>query len=315
MPASTNPETEAYYLQQAALGAWASQQVGSVALLEPAHLAASVDALAERFLVIAEETSAASIGLAADYYETFREAQGVRPDFRVPVIDPPTPEHILQTLDERTTQLLSAVDVIADEIYLGDLTSQLAAEIDAIAAEITMDAGLEELLNAVHEDYAAQGWARVTREGACSFCRMLAMRGPVYIETTVNFRAHVVRNGRGGVCRCTAEPLIGESYEPTAQARADAALWDRIRDRGLSPAEQRYEFRRLIEGREDGPRGGRHRSERSPRQAQAQKRGFEHMTVAQLERQLAIMAPLKESEWKIAQTARIKARLAELASQ
>lgn len=56
-------------------------------------------------------------------------------------------------------------------------------------------------------------YRRVTGMKPCTFCAMLASRGPVYSETTVGFRAH-------HVCGCNAEPVHGE-WEPTNEE----ALW------------------------------------------------------------------------------------------
>ena len=49
-------------------------------------------------------------------------------------------------------------------------------------------------------------WRRVTDGKPCAFCAMLASRGPVYSEDTVNFRAH-------RVCGCTAEACKEDAQE------------------------------------------------------------------------------------------------------
>lgn len=56
-------------------------------------------------------------------------------------------------------------------------------------------------------------YRRVTDGKPCAFCAMLAGRGPVYTEESVDFRSH-----RG--CGCTGEPVYGE-WVPTDRE----ALW------------------------------------------------------------------------------------------
>ncbi|BDZ40815.1 hypothetical protein GCM10025865_01140 [Paraoerskovia sediminicola] len=52
----------------------------------------------------------------------------------------------------------------------------------------------------------AQGWKRVTRPGACRFCRALEARGAVYMKATARFAAHDPK------CNCAAAP----SFDPNA---------------------------------------------------------------------------------------------------
>lgn len=56
-------------------------------------------------------------------------------------------------------------------------------------------------------------YRRVTDGKPCAFCAMLASRGPVYTEESVDFRSH-----KG--CGCTGEPVYGD-WEPTKRE----ALW------------------------------------------------------------------------------------------
>jgi hypothetical protein len=77
------------------------------------------------------------------------------------------------------------------------------------------------------EDPKAQGWQRSASAG-CSFCRMLAARGAVYSERTVDFAAH-------DHCRChavpvfTGRPKLVQPYTPSDRNITDA---DRARVRG-----------------------------------------------------------------------------------
>ena len=75
-------------------------------------------------------------------------------------------------------------------------------------------AGGRDLIDGSVRYYGKSGrYRRVTDSQPCTFCAMLASRGPVYSETTAYFRSH-------NVCGCNAEPVHGE-WEPTNEE----ALW------------------------------------------------------------------------------------------
>lgn len=76
-------------------------------------------------------------------------------------------------------------------------------------------------------DPRADGWQRVASGGGCGFCQMLAGRGAVYSDKSVDFAAH-------DHCNCTAAPAWRgrprpvKPYTPTARNITDA---DRARTR------------------------------------------------------------------------------------
>jgi hypothetical protein len=69
------------------------------------------------------------------------------------------------------------------------------------STRMVMMGGRDTITNAVHIDPRARGWERVIEPGACGFCAMLAGRGAVYKESTVDFRAH-------DHCHCTARAVF-----------------------------------------------------------------------------------------------------------
>lgn len=71
-----------------------------------------------------------------------------------------------------------------------------------------LDAGRQTVLRAAQTDHKAVGWERDTDGHPCSFCAMLATRGPVYrSERSAEFQAH-------DHCKCWAEPVFGEYQMP-----------------------------------------------------------------------------------------------------
>lgn len=79
------------------------------------------------------------------------------------------------------------------------------------------------------------GYRRITRATPCAFCAMLASRGAVYSETTVDFQAH-------DSCGCSPEPLYERETEPP-DVVALRAQWNEA-TAGLSGAEALAAFRR-----------------------------------------------------------------------
>jgi hypothetical protein len=69
------------------------------------------------------------------------------------------------------------------------------------STRMTLMGGRNTIVQASGIDPVATGWERVIEPGACSFCAMLAGRGGVYSEATVDFRAH-------DHCHCVARPVF-----------------------------------------------------------------------------------------------------------
>ena len=69
------------------------------------------------------------------------------------------------------------------------------------STRMTLMGGRNTIVRAAGIDPVATGWERVIEPGACSFCAMLAGRGGVYSEATVDFRAH-------DHCHCVARPVF-----------------------------------------------------------------------------------------------------------
>lgn len=84
------------------------------------------------------------------------------------------------------------------------------------------------IITSVGRDPRASGWKRVTRVGACRFCRMLSGRGAVYKEATVHFASH-------GDCNCAAAP----SWDPNAP-EVDVSLYKASqRTTSMTPEQKR----------------------------------------------------------------------------
>lgn len=184
----------------------------------------------------------ASATLAIRYYNSERAAAGIGEPFRVRPADLPPDGQVAATVGWATEPLRT------------DSPSEDAVESRLVGAveRLVMNVGRETLATAVQDDKHAHGWARVTRPGACSFCRLVATRGAIYkTQATAGRSANSRFGGEGEFkwhnnCHCYIEPLFADVYEPTAQARSDLALYAQV-TRGLSGAAARAAFRQAIE--------------------------------------------------------------------
>lgn len=83
--------------------------------------------------------------------------------------------------------------------------------------------------NAIARDPLAVGWYRVTKEGCCSFCAVLASRGAVYKEDSFD-RSDPRFEGDGDVkvhdhCACTKEPIYRRDQPVADLNRTFEELW------------------------------------------------------------------------------------------
>lgn len=185
----------------------------------------------------------ASAGVAADFYREARSDAGVKGRVTLPpVVD--VPEGFMDAAIAETMARLDA---------------EFEARFASAAEQLVLDRGRSQLISATRSDREAKGWARVTHEGACSFCLMLALRagaGLLYdSKSSANFRAHHVQpNGSGGDCRCSVEPVFRLPYEPTAQVREAQHLWASVEKtedgKQRTGHDLRTAFRQAVEGRE-----------------------------------------------------------------
>lgn len=147
------------------------------------------DALMEVLPAIGDAYGDAAAAVAADYYESAREVAQVRGRFAPVVAEPPSPARWEALARWGVDPLFSGAPNAAAALSLvgGGLARSVADQYRNTVIESSM------------ADPQAAGWQRVTRAGACGFCRMLADRGGVYTERSVEFKSH-------DNCGCSAAP-------------------------------------------------------------------------------------------------------------
>lgn len=127
----------------------------------------------------------------------------------------------------------TAIAGTLERIGLGQ-TAEEALEhggIEAAGAGVrhALNGGRSFSANAIARDSLALGWYRVTKQGCCSFCAVLASRGAVYKEDSFdNSDPRFQGEGREKVhdhCACTMEPIYRRDQPIADLNRSFADLW------------------------------------------------------------------------------------------
>jgi hypothetical protein len=235
--------------------------------------------------IVARYGSASAAG-ALDYYRRERAAAGVvgrAPSLRIA----PTPADsvIEEAIGWATSDLYGPV---TDESV-----ASAQAKVEEAVSKLVLDQGRDTIIGATNTDKAAKGWVRVTEQGACSFCIMLALRGATYkSQRSADFPAH-------DNCRCHVEPIFTE-YEPSHRMRELQRVWAES-TRGRGGHDARVAFRQAVEGRE--VTGAK--NVKTPNAT----KGLHALSRSQVEHQIALLEGLKDSEYRTTQLARLRKAL------
>lgn len=224
MSVSRNPEVAQHYatgkalskaLERDATRAW---ELLNPAETDPAKVRAAIAALVQEY-------GLAAIAINNDYYAALRDAAKIRGPV-VPVVSPTDPAYVDATLRWAMSPAAGTPD-------------GMTVRTIGMAQKMVANAGRRQVFAGMEADRIRR-WARVTAGGSCYFCRMLAARGAVYrTDSSADFDAH-------GHCNCAVEPVFTGTYEPTAQTRADQALWADS-THGLHGQDAINAFRRAID--------------------------------------------------------------------
>lgn len=127
----------------------------------------------------------AAATVAADWYDSKREAKGVRGNFRaIPADIKDTGTHALIGW-----ALATATDDTSFKTFILGGTQRRVRDFSRLTVQ---DSSIR--------DPGARGWERVG-VGECEFCQMLLDRGAVYTEASADFQAH-------DHCKCDAAPAF-----------------------------------------------------------------------------------------------------------
>lgn len=229
---------EAHQEGQAALAALALPLLEQAwALFDPENIEATIERFRMAVQAVVEFYGRASAAAALDRFKEVRREAGI-PGRAPSASAPKVPDGFI---DQLVTE--AAAQFVADPVAGRDL-------LDSHAEQLILEQGRRQMMSAARLDAEAKGWVRVPNADACSFCLMLALRGPAYkSKRGAGFLAHTKQpDGSGGDCRCSAEPVFGQ-WEPTARVREAQTLWSSSTT-GRSGHDARTAFRQAVEGRE-----------------------------------------------------------------
>lgn len=190
------------------LAAWAYLNAAQMKQTMP-DFTARIAALIHRF-------APASATLAAQFYRQQRRAAGITAPFTPRPASPPPLEQIGKTVSWAIGDLWTVgtdAQPEPEQQMVATAQKRLAGAVD----KLVLDTGRNTIIANVAADRHAKAWARVPEPGCCYFCALLATRGAVYNERSVDFKTH-------DHCRCQPEPVF-TAYEPSAQIRQWQAMY------------------------------------------------------------------------------------------
>jgi hypothetical protein len=177
---------EAVRSQLAVVTATASADLAAVAAQSRRPVDAALEALG---LVVPSYYDAAG-ALAVAWYDERRSESSPSTSYVPEIIGDPATDWI----EREVSKFADTLD--AD---LEDATQRLLNEALTLAEKEVARGFRDSILGNSRMDEDSIGWSRVARPGACKFCTMLADKGAVYSEASVDFAAH-------GNCNCATRP-------------------------------------------------------------------------------------------------------------
>lgn len=188
--------TEQHRLAQLAITVATIRELRKVwPLLDPGNLVASTDRWVTAALRVITAQFATSQEVAVRYFQAFRLAEIGR------TFQGSIPRAAIRPKAVATSLIVSGPIRLrrATETTLPQVRRVAETEMARAGSRHAVNGGRELVRQASLADGRARGWGRITSGKACKFCSMLAGRGAVYSEASVDFQAH---DG----CHCQAEP-------------------------------------------------------------------------------------------------------------
>lgn len=157
-------------------------------IVDVTDLSGTIETFARAAALLAGEGFDRSAAAAANYYGLFRRVEGVGA-IAVPRAARPSADFMIGEL--RGSALKGIIDARKAGMTIEGAKSQGLVRVAGALTKLVLSGGRMTITGAVDRDPRALGWARVTSGDPCTFCRMLASRGPVYkSEKSADFEAH-----------------------------------------------------------------------------------------------------------------------------
>lgn len=201
--------------------------------------AGSIETFRQEFLPLAVQLTRThhqdAATLAMRYYRSFRAAEQI-PGEPAAVEAPQLPRPRIETAFSAT-----ALPGYFRALQAGKSPRQAKQDAYVRASgageRLVRRGSVDTITASMRADNSALGWQRITDDDPCYFCAMLASRGGVYSEATVDFQAH-------DHDQCSAEPVYEGGGDRNRQL---SDLWQET-TQGLSGQDAIRAFRRAYEG-------------------------------------------------------------------
>lgn len=230
--------TEAHRLDQTRLRSATARDLARMfRVFDPERISESWAALEPALVTLIQARQPLSSRLTGGYYRDFRRAERIAGN-AAPALAPTL------TVDEIVPNLRIVGPREAWRLTRLARSNVARSTFVNVEGEVTrqvLNGGRTTLTNTVANDPRALGYVRVTDGKACSFCALLASRGPVYSESSVHFNAH-------HHCGCSGEPVYRRDQPWPGSAEKWSGLYDEVAknvDRSASDwsAQVRRDFR------------------------------------------------------------------------
>lgn len=204
--------------------------------LDPTDLAGSWPALerALQLLILSGRREAAA--LAGGYLVAFRALEGA-----------PGSAAIISGANLSAEALATSLRVTGPVTIKRAVSLGLKAEqagrtglvsVSGAVSRLILNGGRDTIQRSIQADKQALGYARVASGSACSFCALIASRGPVYKSSKSAGSGHSYHDH----CNCGVEPVYSRDAAWPDNSRKYEELW-KTTTKGLSGAEARNAFR------------------------------------------------------------------------
>ena len=271
--------------------------------LNPRDMSGTLDDTIDQLWPLVYRYSNASAYAARLWYEQNRVDAGVRNPYRLPLEEPPTRDAIESLFRQVTTDLW--LPPASEQAFVDAVAADTEIVVRKSFEDVILGAARSQTEQAVKRDPRPPRWARIPEPDACAFCMMLATRGAVYASAE---SAGDGINRYHSRCRCDVVAVHGRwEYAPEVADALD--LYKRVTNNVSGKGKARA-FRRAWER---GGRGGEGREAQdvTPETSQPVS-AFDALTLDQIEHQIGVTEPLKNSDWRTKQLARLTKRRDEL---
>jgi len=184
----------------------------------------SYQAFERAMVLLVQSRSIQSATLAARYYETYRAIESPSKVLRTVPLAAPKSEAEIRAAIGATTRGAVYRSLAAGQTFETVMRNSLT-EVSGTVSRDVLAGGRETIYAEQVRDPRAMGVARITGAAPCSFCSMLASRGPIYLSAESAGKIEGQEMSWHIHCDCSIE-VAYEGYEMNARSLEQKRMWD-----------------------------------------------------------------------------------------